>query len=319
LEKIGGCLKNNFRYLNALPVFSILILFICSINGFAQDSATCLECHDDVAATLMNTPHELRQASEASASIGVGCVDCHKGWQEHINDPNRDNIEKPSELSLTEQGEVCGSCHLTTHQSAMVTTDPHMKADLSCTSCHSVHGNRNNYLVKEDLNNFCVSCHEATAAEFSRRSAHPIESGNIRCVDCHDLSTITNREFNVGFDWTCQSCHEDKAGPFPYEHPVVYSHLVEGGTCMECHEPHGSVNDRLLKQTGRALCLQCHSVPQGHQVMHSGLGSKYDCVQCHDEIHGSFSNRILLDPDLGDKMFLDCFQSGCHSLGNYGG
>jgi len=262
--------------------------------------------------SLTNTPHEIRLESESSASVNVACYDCHDGWREHIEDPSRDNINKASDLLPSAQGEVCGRCHVTPHQSAMVSTDPHFKADLSCSSCHSVHGNKNEFLVKEDLDNFCVSCHLSTAMEFQQRSA----SGNIRCVDCHDLSSMTPAEFDIGFDWRCQNCHEEKSGPFLYEHPVAYEHLVEGGSCVECHEPHGSVNDRLIRQSGRTLCLQCHNLPSGHVTNHGALGSKYNCIQCHSEIHGSFSNRLLLDPDLGVKMFPDCYQSGCHSVSN---
>jgi DmsE family decaheme c-type cytochrome len=312
----GGCLKNNLKYPFGLPVVSLLALLICSINAYAQDSSTCLDCHEDVAASLMNTPHELRTVPEGSASRGVACIDCHNGWQEHIGNPSRENIEKGSDLLPLAETELCGRCHVTPHQAAMTAGDPHFNSRLSCSSCHTIHGNLNDNLVKEDLDNYCVSCHSATAMEFERRSAHPLESGNIRCVDCHKLGSSTTAEFKVGFDWRCQSCHEDQAGPFIYEHPVVYNHLTEGGSCTECHEPHGSVNDRLMRQSGRTLCLQCHSVPAGHMTNHSGLGSKFACVRCHSEIHGSYSNWLFLDPELGDKLFPDCYQSGCHSIGN---
>jgi len=309
-------LKKKITPFTWFPVILMTSFFWFPSDLSAQDLSICLDCHADMSVSLRNTPHELRQESEETGSVNVACFDCHDGWQEHIEDPARDNIDKTSNLLPLAQGEVCGRCHVTPHQAAMVSTDPHLKADLSCSSCHTVHGNRNEYLVREDLDNFCVSCHSSAAMEFQRRSAHPLESGNIRCVDCHDLSSITTAEFKIGFDWGCQSCHEENAGPFLYEHPVTYSHLVEGGSCLECHEPHGSSNDRLLRQTSRVLCLQCHNVPPGHSTRHSGLGSRYECVQCHTEIHGSFSNGLLLDPELGDKMFPDCYQSGCHSVGN---
>ena len=309
-------MKNNLKYPFMLLVFSILALFLNSTNAYAQESSTCLECHDGVDATLMNTPHELRAVPKSSAAMGVDCTNCHDGWQEHINNPSKDNIEKGSDLLPLAEAELCGRCHVTPHQAAIAAGDPHFDSNFSCSSCHSIHGNRNPHLVKEDLDNYCVTCHSATAMEFERRSAHPLDSGNIKCVDCHKLGSLQVNEFKNGFDWRCQSCHEDKAGPFLYEHPVVYNHLVNGGGCTECHEPHGSVNDRLLTQNGRTLCLQCHSVPPGHMVRHSGLGSKFACVRCHSEVHGSYSNRLLLDPDLGNKLFPDCYQSGCHSIGN---
>ncbi|UCC78922.1 MAG: hypothetical protein JSW64_11645 [Candidatus Zixiibacteriota bacterium] len=307
--------KNNFYFIG-LPMILMAVCFLFPSNVCPQDQADCLDCHENIEATLLNSAHEIQTVKESKESMKATCFDCHSGWQKHLDNPTAENIRTGPELSLADQTDICGGCHITPHQVAMASGDPHARADLTCSSCHMVHGNGNEYLVREDLDNYCVSCHSSVAMEFQRRSAHPVESGNIRCVDCHDLSSIENAEFKIGFDWSCQSCHEEIAGPFLYEHPVTYSHLVEGGSCMECHEPHGSVNDRLLKQTSRVLCLQCHDVPPGHITNHSGLGSRYACVQCHSEIHGSFSNNLLLDPDLGDKMFPDCYQSGCHSVGN---
>ena len=293
-----------------------MTFFLYSNKLFAQDPSLCLECHEDMAATLQNSPHELTAESAEFSALSVNCFGCHDGWQVHAEDPSTENISRPDNLSQSEQSEVCSRCHLTPHQSAMATTDPHMNAGLACTSCHMIHDNGNAHLVKEDLDNFCVTCHSSIAAEFQMKSSHPLESGNIRCVDCHDMAMIENREFKIGFDWKCQSCHEDQAGPYLYEHPVVYDYLVEGGGCTECHAPHGSVNDRLLKESGRVICLQCHSLPPGHIARHAGLGSKFECVQCHSEVHGSYSNNLFLDPDLGNKLFPDCYQSGCHTVGN---
>jgi DmsE family decaheme c-type cytochrome len=293
--------------------------FLFPSNVCPQDQADCLDCHEDIEATLIDTPHEIGTVSKSEESMIATCFDCHSGWQRHLDNPTAENIQRGPELSQAAQGEVCGGCHVSPHQAAMVTDDPHARANLTCSSCHKVHGNRNKYLAKEDLDNFCTSCHEAVVMEFQQRSAHPLESGNVRCTDCHDLSYIGAAEFKVGFKWRCQNCHDEKSGPFPYEHQVVYGHLVEGGTCVECHQPHGSVNDQLLKQPGKTLCLQCHGIPPGHQAVHTGLGARLDCVQCHSEIHGSFSNRLLLDPDLGDKMVPNCYQAGCHSIGNQGG
>lgn len=312
-------MEKKHIYFIRLPLLFLAVCLLLPPAVFPQSPADCLDCHENIDATLKNSPHEIRAVEKSRESMAVTCIDCHDGWKEHLKNPEAGNIQKGSEISPARQGAVCGGCHVTPHQTAMVTDDPHFGAGLSCSTCHRIHGNRNRYLVNEDLDNFCTSCHTATAMEFERRSAHPVESGNIRCVDCHQLGSLTNSEFKVGFDWQCQRCHEERAGPFPYEHPVVYSHLVEGGGCTECHEPHGSVNDRLLKQPGKTLCLQCHGIPPGHQTNHSGLGARYDCVQCHSEIHGSFSNRLLLDPELGDKLVPNCYQAGCHSLGNQGG
>lgn len=171
-------------------------------------------------------------------------------------------------------------------------------------------------LVADDRENYCLACHTAVGMEFKRRSVHPLESGNVRCTDCHNLAGIEDPMLAVGLNWRCQECHAERSGPFLYEHPVVNNHLIEGGGCVECHQPHGSPNDRLLNQPNNGVCMQCHAVPAGHRTEHSGLGTKLACVECHNQIHGSYDNRLFLDPELGTKLFPDCYQSGCHNLGN---
>ena len=296
----------------------ILIFFLTvnQLNAFAQDDSQCLVCHEGLGASLMNTPHELGVFDDSGKLMKSACVDCHEGWKEHLEDPSAENITKAAEVSPALQAKLCANCHNTPHQASIASDDVHAKAYLACASCHTIHDNYNESLVKEDLDNFCLSCHSSTAMEFQQRSVHPLESGNVRCVSCHDLSSIGVAEFKIGFDTGCQSCHDEKSGPFLYEHAATYNHLVEAGSCIECHEPHGSMNDRLLKTPDNTLCMQCHEAPLGHLTAHSGLGVRHNCVECHSDIHGSYDNRLLLDPDLGSKFFPDCYQSGCHSVGN---
>jgi DmsE family decaheme c-type cytochrome len=244
----------------------------------------------------------------------VGCTGCHTGWEDHVDDPAADNIVAGPGLGSLEQAQQCNRCHQTPHQAAMATTDPHGRNGYNCSSCHTIHGNHNRMLVKDERENYCIECHNVVEAQFKARSAHPLESGNIRCTDCHLFDNIADQLHAQGLDWTCQECHPLIAGPHIYEHPVTYEYLVEGSGCTECHNPHGSANDRLLKQAGDGTCRQCHMVPPGHRIAHAGLGSRHACIDCHSEIHGSNSNELFLDPDLGMKNVINCYASGCHSL-----
>ena len=301
------------------PLKIFLAAIVCSIilpavTLYAGQSAICLDCHDDMAPSLAGTVHQIHSDSLIKSPVTVECITCHDGWEVHVDDPSAENIMRGDKMAMLKEAELCGRCHQTPHQVAMVSTDPHNKTDLTCSSCHIIHSNWNDNLVKEDMANYCLSCHFSTTLEFERRSAHPLNAMAVECTDCHNLSSTENPMSAVGFNWVCQDCHDDQAGPFLYEHAVVYNHLVDGGGCIECHEPHGSVNDRLLRQPGNGTCLQCHSLPPGHLTNHSGLGAKLECVQCHTQIHGSYESRLLLDPDLGVKLFPDCYQSGCHNL-----
>ena len=307
-------------YYKSNPLIRIVILITIPIlvmasSSFAdapdpyEASKACSDCHSEFFSGLKGTTHAV---SDKNVSKGVYCVNCHDGWQGHIENPAKGNITNGSMLTPAKEAELCSACHLTTHQMSMVSTDPHFRADLSCSSCHTIHGNMNLMLVKDSSDNFCAECHSTTVAEFQRRSAHPLESGNVRCTDCHKLSNANDPAMAIGLNWTCQNCHSDKAGPFPFEHPVVYTHYTNGGGCMECHQPHGSPNDRLLNQPAEGLCVQCHSIPAAHRTKHDGWGTKLPCIECHTDIHGSFDNKKFLDPDLGTKLFPECYQSGCH-------
>jgi len=301
-----------------VAISSLFVMQMSSFAGFYSNkelvdkSADCLTCHDTKQASLEGTAHQMNTEGHAQGKIGVGCVGCHEGWEKHLEDPSAETINNPATLSAMDQVRVCGECHLDPHEAGMVSSDPHVREGVGCLSCHTVHGNHNPKLVKDDGADFCATCHTPIVAEFKRRTVHPLEDGNISCIDCQHLCAIKDPMLARGIDWTCQNCHSEKSGPFIHEHPVTLNYLVNGGGCVECHEPHGAPNERLLRQPGNGLCLQCHTLPPLHRTQHSGLGAKADCVLCHTDIHGSNVNRIFLDPNLTTKFVADCYQAGCH-------
>jgi len=311
-------LGKSLKILLGILVLALAGMNIVKANGFYSNrdlidkSKACLDCHDGMPATLSGSSHQLSRDTDLKSPMVVGCIGCHDGWEKHMDDPSKETIANLVGYSLFDLAGVCNRCHQTAHQAAMISTNPHNRTDITCLSCHTIHQSPGKML--ESTPERCLSCHKNVAAEFKARSAHPLESGNVSCTDCHNIDDMKDNRLAVGLDWTCQKCHTDQAGPFIHEHPVVYTHLVNGEGCTECHNPHGSPNDRLLKQPGNGVCLQCHAIPPLHRVQHSGLGTKLACVDCHTEIHGSYDNEMLLDPDLGTKLFPDCYQSGCHSI-----
>jgi len=287
-----------------------------SNEELAEKSATCLDCHDSSIVSLKGSTHQIGSQGQPMRGTAIGCISCHEGWEKHLDEPSAETISIPSALSSQDQARICGQCHLDPHQAGMVSSDPHIRAGVACLSCHGVHGNPNRKLLKEDGENFCLTCHTTIADEFKRRFVHPLESGNISCLDCHPIAGMKDPSLARGIDWTCQNCHSEKSGPFIHEHPVTNNYLVNGGGCVECHEPHGSPNDRLLKQPGNGVCIQCHAVPPAHRSRHGGWGIKDDCVFCHTDIHGSNENKKFLDPNLTSKFVADCYQAGCHTPEN---
>jgi predicted CXXCH cytochrome family protein len=81
-------------------------------------------------------------------------------------------------------------------------------------------------------------------------------AGKVACVDCHDVhegnaTRGTGASLETEIE-TCTKCHTAQRGPFVYEH----SAMREG--CGACHNPHGSVNQKMLVARDANLCLRCH-------------------------------------------------------------
>lgn len=296
-----------------LLVMSLLLLTFSASAETAVDDETCLGCHDDMASSLSFTPHRLSSQYD-KATTDISCTSCHSGASVHIEDPSTENISNPSNEKGLEAVKTCSACHKAHNSLDNFGTDAHSNMQLNCSSCHKVHGKKKSLLL-DDGTKFCLGCHADSKTEFMRRSNHPIRQGNLTCLSCHNFSRAVDDNFSYDINRICGDCHPEHGGPYLYEHEPVNAYSVEGSGCIECHEPHGSENDRLLKQSGDNLCSSCHMVPQHFQVLppHDSL-IKNSCLSCHSEIHGSFNSNLFLDPDLPSKFGLDCFQSGCHSL-----
>lgn len=304
------------RSSRAFPALVILLTLCIPFHNAAQtsetvDDETCLMCHEGVDRTLLPTPHRLSSQID-KPSIEISCANCHSGGETHSEDPSRENIQNPANLIGSEAIAVCTQCHTAHNQMDNYGSDAHSIQELSCADCHQVHGGKRALLL-DDQAEFCLRCHDSIKMDFQKSSNHPVLQQNITCLDCHRLTK--RADHNVAYDLTshCRECHPEQGGPHLYEHEAVNAYSLEGGGCTECHEPHGSENDRLLKQPGNLICQQCH-FPVGHQAAHGGIWAKYACQQCHIDTHGSFVSELYLDPDLPVKFSGDCFNSGCHSL-----
>jgi DmsE family decaheme c-type cytochrome len=88
---------------------------------------------------------------------------------------------------------------------------------------------------------------------------------------------------------SCASCHAEKRGPFLFEHMPVRE------SCVTCHDPHGSNNERMLVAKQPMLCQRCHvharhpaTIYDGTQInARSNRIVGRSCVNCHSMIHGS--------------------------------
>jgi len=90
---------------------------------------------------------------------------------------------------------------------------------------------------------------------------------------------------------SCAQCHREQSRTFAFEHEA----LREG--CVTCHQPHGSINQKMLTERDNNLCLKCHSQIQsnpgevfvGKRDDHSMFIRGKTCwsAGCHNAVHGS--------------------------------
>lgn len=278
--------------------------------GSDQTTALCTACHRDKFETTVRNPHDLLDSVEWRDRTGnsPACLNCHGDVAEHIGaGGGLGNVFAFRDESASAQNDRCLTCHSDTHPD--FGNSAHSLAGVTCASCHSQHSSDESSAVllrhpvqATDLVGFtgssavCVDCHAETVSDFAFNERHRLIEGILECTSCHDPHSRESRSLLGGFrQQQCASCHNDKGGPFIFEHPAS---RVEG--CTACHSPHGSPNRHMLThQRAAELCYTCHAeVPQFHSGF-SPVGSpRFDldtqCVNCHLTIHGSNLDPFFL-------------------------
>jgi len=210
----------------------------------------------------------------------------------------------------------CASCHEekagkfahASHASLAVTgTDG--KEISSCEACHGpaslhVKAGDGKHIINPGKNpEACFKCHLDKRSQFSLPHAHQVLNGKMTCADCHDVhegnaikgsggATLENE------NETCTVCHTAQKGPFVFKHQA----MREG--CTACHNPHGSVNQKMLLQRDSNLCVKCHletPAAAGNGTLmiggedHRGRLNTGNCwlAGCHETVHGSNASKAL--------------------------
>jgi len=241
-----------------------------------------------------------------SALVGLGVVSCASMSQTQIVPP-------PQIPGATFVGsDACATCHQDISKGFVTATHFRLKApgdnakNIGCESCHgagSIHvasgGAPNTIINPRKSPETCFQCHLDKRAQFDLPSHHPIVEGKMSCADCHDphkgpVIEGGGTELMSPND-VCTKCHTEQAGPFVFEHEA----MREG--CVSCHNPHGSVNARLLIARNQTLCLRCHFQQQTSTGIfigdfnHTTFLNRGTCwsAGCHEAIHGSQVNPHL--------------------------
>jgi predicted CXXCH cytochrome family protein len=288
----------------------------------AAPEEICGTCHADVAPPSARSVHDVALAGQCSA--------CH--------DPHA----SPNPSMLVEAGNVlCLGCHADLAQALEAAEFKHSPVERSCLGCHDPHASADvEFLLKKDERTLCGSCHQPDRDFFVKaHRGYPV--GKSRCTSCHDPHGSSSRASLWATvhppvaSGLCEQCHEPatSADPLavkatgvdacrPCHGEVVgrtltarHTHwpVVEGRGCLNCHGPHATPVDGLLRDAPEELCFGCHA---GTGVRQARTETKHppaedgQCSACHDA-HASDATFLLVGKDVTETC------STCHDWGQH--
>lgn len=155
-------------------------------------------------------------------------------------------------------------------------------------------------MTATDANAVCATCHSGGEQFYWQHSAH--ERRGLKCVQCHSVHGGADGKVQASLlqkpaTELCLTCHRNKRGSLAR---TAHMPLREGSmTCANCHNPHGSPTDKMLKgDSVNGLCLSCHTDKRGPFTWeHAPV--RENCLNCH-EPHGSNNDKSLA----GKKPYL---------------
>ncbi|MCM2276660.1 MAG: DmsE family decaheme c-type cytochrome [Oligoflexia bacterium] len=283
-----------------LPVFCLLAAGALLLPGAAlaaDEPQSCAKCHEDEVAGFKGS-HHVRAWSSKEDQAKNSCSTCHGDGAEHIKAEGKAPMPIPMKgknIDAAKANDSCLKCHNQTGNLAFWGAGKHGKNDLTCASCHSMHG-KGTVKPGPDV---CFTCHKDVKHDSMKLSHHPIIEGKVSCSDCHNPHGTLNHGMlrAESTNQLCYKCHTDKRGPYVWEHPPVEEN------CLSCHVSHGSRNQKLLVEKTPNLCQNCHEWSRHPSTAYQGNGgfenvktstfksqlAARSCQNCHPKIHGSFA------------------------------
>ncbi|MFQ5791708.1 MAG: cytochrome c3 family protein [Acidobacteriota bacterium] len=290
-------------------------LFAGRVRLRARGERLCTACHDEIVEPVEEggSFHAALKGRRGRA----GCISCH--------DPHMSS----NEALLEKVGlELCGKCHESVVEASTAESGHEAAAD-DCLNCHAPHRAEKQNLLAEPVPDLCLFCHDAEDPPLVQ--AHlQADIGALQCTSCHTPHGAGNpkllaRYFHEALADGCDTCHEGTANEVLedgeselclmchddigelVEKAAVPHPALEVGRCIDCHNPHASSQEHLVKAPAGGECLECHD-EQGAargELAH-GVIDLLGCRACH-EPHGGENAKLLRES--GSALCLACHDS----------
>lgn len=148
---------------------------------------TCKSCHDDEFKSYENGAHSKRTLDKHKGPQWQGCEACHGPGKEHAESADPSMIISFPSLSREESSMRCLSCHEFAEEHASFLGSQHLKNNIGCLDCHSVHSPKvNGKILKSPQPALCYTCHLQVKPESSEASHHGVKGGLNQCTNCHN-------------------------------------------------------------------------------------------------------------------------------------
>lgn len=228
-------------------------------------SKECEQCHEDISRDFVTADHA-RLIANGKNGFNAGCESCHG----------------PASLHSDSGGETRTPTSFSSGRPQFASLAGRLSAEQA-----------------RAVENVCYTCHADIRGQFNLPNHHPVPEGRMTCIQCHPphkgIAHAGGSTALRAAEENCLQCHPSQRGPYVFEHEASR----EG--CVTCHNPHGSVNAKLLTERDSNLCLKCHfqQVKNGSVLIggfpHGSQMSQGTCwtAGCHEAVHGSRVNSSL--------------------------
>jgi DmsE family decaheme c-type cytochrome len=209
------------------------------------------------------------------------CLGCHEQENTHFTNTLHSKVFRQNPKNERE-AQVCEACHGPGSLHAKKTADKTLLVGFTKYWGSPL----------ETMNNQCLACHKGGNRLHWPGSMH--QSNKLACSDCHnpmERVSTTGLEVKTTINDTCANCHRQQRAEF---NKRSHMPLPEGKiSCVDCHNPHGSVTKPLLKaENANNLCYTCHAEKRGPYLWeHAPV--RESCVNCHTP-HGSNHDKLLV-------------------------